>query len=134
MTSAHLEAVARAKKKLAQGDKDGALKSLFAHEADMAAEEQQEKTAMANSDMASMYDAMDMGSEEETPEEETAEAETGDAGLDAQFEMHAKDAGMNTPEKVEAFKAAIERCVTLREENMYGEDMGTEEADEDAEI
>jgi hypothetical protein len=43
--------------------------------------------------------------------------------------MHAKDAGMKTPEQIEAFKAAIERCVTLREESMYAKDVASEELD-----
>lgn len=74
---------------------------------------------------SSMYDEMDLETEEEPVEAEEAETE----GLDAQFEMHAKDAGMKTPEQIEAFKAAIERCVTLREESMYAKDVASEELD-----
>lgn len=85
-----------------------------------------------------MYEEMntDMGDsmDEEAPASEQAEAD----GLDEEFRMHAEKAGMDTPEKMEAFKLAIERCVGLQQEKSYAADSGdladTGETDEDAEI
>lgn len=62
----------------------------------------------------------DMMEEEEAPESERAEGES-DGELDEEFLMHAEDAGFSG-EKAKALKAAIERCVEMREQGMY-EDM-----------
>lgn len=71
----------------------------------------------------SMYEEMGHDMAEGTDGEEAAESDEEEAkeaaDLDEEFKMHAEKAGMDTPEKMEAFKMAIERCVELREEKAY---------------
>ncbi len=67
-----------------------------------------------------MYDDMALEEEGESADEEDAEKAAGAEDLDETFKMHAEAAGMDTPEKMEAFKMAIERCVDLRDEKAYG--------------
>ncbi len=68
----------------------------------------------------------------ESPDEEAKEA----SDLDEEFKMHAEKAGMDTPEKMDAFKLAIERCVELREQEAYGpgKDEGHDANSDDMEI
>lgn len=90
--------------------------------------------------MASMYEEMgnDMaeGSDPEEASESDADEAKEAADLDEEFKMHAEKAGMDTPEKMEAFKMAIERCVELRENESYGKgnEGDTGEDGQDAEI
>lgn len=78
----------------------------------------------------SMYDEMPLeGDADEDGDSAEAEADE-PAGLDEQFEMHAKDAGFDSPEKAEALKMAIERCVELREQKMYEPESEAEAGDE----
>lgn len=84
--------------------------------------------------MASMYDEMNSDSgEDDAPASERMEVGDQHADeIDPEFEMHAKTLGFDTPEKAEALKMAIERCVDLREQKAYepgkaSEDEGDEE-------
>lgn len=59
------------------------------------------------------YDVMDL--------EESEPAEEGASDLDAEFLMHAEEAGF-TEAQAKALKLAIERCVALGAEGAYAED------------
>lgn len=64
------------------------------------------------------------------PIDDEAEEET-EEEIDAEFAMHAQALGFTSPEQQKSFKAAVERCVALKEEGEYDEkapdDMGGED-------
>jgi hypothetical protein len=71
--------------------------------------------------MADMFDEMsdlDEGMGDEPALDEMADTES---EIDAEFAMHAAEAGFDTPEKQMALKAAIERCAALKEDGEYEE-------------
>jgi hypothetical protein len=77
-----------------------------------------------------LYDEMseldDMG------DEAAAEGDMGEAeDIDAEFAMHASEAGFDTPEKQKALKAAIERCNALKDEGEYEEPADDADAGDD---
>lgn len=82
--------------------------------------------------MASMYEDMadEMASEEDMDTDADVAVEEESAGIDPEFEMHAKVLGFDTPEKMESFKMAIERCVDLRDQGGYEPAEGEEEDEE----
>lgn len=68
------------------------------------------------------YDAMAETADEPMGALALGDEEDGDgAGLDEEFLMHAKDAGL-TEAQAKSMRLAIERCVELRDQGDYGAD------------
>jgi len=82
----------------------------------------------------SMYDEMPLGDEMDDDGDTAADEKDEPEALDEQFEMHAKDAGFDSPEKAQALKMAIERCVELREQKSYEPEAGEGDEAEEPEV
>ncbi len=53
-----------------------------------------------------------------------------DEEIDAEFAMHAAEAGFDSPEKQKALKMAIERCYAMKDEAMGEEEVADENLDD----
>jgi len=80
--------------------------------------------------VADMYDELSE-LDDEMGEDMAAEGAADEAeAIDAEFAMHAAEAGFDTPEKQKALKAAIERCYAMKDEAAGEEEVADENLEE----